>query len=80
MFCKIYEVEIDYEITVEESLKAIGEKDGIAVLFHPGRYRRVEVEKHCCRWAEWYIDLYNNYDHLIGLEVYNGKDGFPRDR
>ena len=48
-----------------ETLEAIGAKDGLAVLFHPGRHPQ-ENEP-----VEWYVDLFRRYDHLIGMEAYN---------
>lgn len=57
--------------TEEESLEATAAKDGINVLNHPGRYDKP---------VEWYVGLYRKYDHLIGLEVYNSGDRYPKDR
>lgn len=57
--------------TEEESLEATAAKNGITVLNHPGRYDKP---------VDWYIDLYRRYDHLIGLEVYNSGDRYPKDR
>ncbi len=54
-----------------ESLDAIEEKGGISMLYHPGRYDKP---------VEWYTGLYFEYDHLIGLEVYNAGDRYPEDR
>jgi hypothetical protein len=57
--------------TEEESLVATAAKNGITMLYHPGRYTRP---------VEWYVDLYQRHDHLIGLEVYNQADRYPDDR
>jgi hypothetical protein len=57
--------------TEEESLDATAAKNGIAMLYHPGRYTRS---------VEWYVNLYRNYDHLFGLEVYNQGDRYSNDR
>ena len=56
-----------------EALAEIGARNGLAVLFHPGRYNRT---------VAWYVDLYTNPDHdqLVGLEVYNQGDRHPNDR
>jgi hypothetical protein len=54
-----------------ESLKTIGARNGLAVLFHPGRYDH---------GVDWYADLYKKYEHLIGLEVYNQGNRYPQDR
>ncbi len=56
---------------VEESIRAVGERNGLAVLFHPGRYKETD---------DWYVELYEKYEHLIGLEVYNQGDRYPNDR
>lgn len=57
--------------TVSASLDAIRAADGLAVLFHPGRYGFS---------VEWYVDLYLGHEHLIGLEIYNLGDRYPQDR
>ncbi len=59
------------DITEEEVFREIGRKDGLAVFFHPGRYELP---------AEYYLPYYRRHDHLIGLEVVNQRDRFPRDR
>ncbi len=58
-------------VTEIESLEATALKNGITMLYHPGRYNNSK---------EWYADLYKRYDHLIGLEVYNQGDRYPQDR
>lgn len=57
--------------TEVESLEATAAKDGISMFYHPGRYDNP---------VEWYVDMYNRYDHLIGLEVYNQGDRYEGDR
>lgn len=52
---------------IDSSLTAIGEKDGIAMLFHPRRYERT---------LDWYTTLYKTYPHLIGQEIYNQGDRY----
>ena len=63
----------DYnEIGTEvDSLKAIAAKGGTAVLCHPGCYDYP---------ATWYLDLYQRFPHLVGLEVFNKGDTFPNQR
>lgn len=63
--------------TEVESLEATAAKNGIAMLYHPGRYQEREPEYYV---LEWYLDLYENYDHLFGMEVYNQGDRYPNDR
>ncbi len=54
-----------------DSLRSIGDKDGLAVMFHPGRYN----------WTVGhYVDAYRRYDHLIGMEVYRQGDSHSGDR
>ncbi len=60
-----------------ESLEATAEKDGIVMLYHPGRYYGRSADKYN---LPWYVDLYDSYDHLIGLEVYNSGNRYPDDR
>ena len=63
--------------TEEESLEATATKGGITMLYHPGRYQERNPEIYN---LQWYIDVYGNYDHLFGLEVYNQGDRYPNDR
>ena len=63
--------------TEEESLEATAAKDGITMLYHPGRYQNRDPQYYNLKW---YLDLYNRYDHLIGLEVYNQGNRYPNDR
>ena len=57
--------------TVEDSLQAIGERNGLAMFFHPGRYN----------WsASQYADYYRRYPQLVGMEIYNQGDRYPGDR
>jgi hypothetical protein len=53
------------------AIKEIGSLGGLAVLFHPGRYRNP---------ASWYSSLYRAHPHLIGFEIYNQGDRHPDDR
>ncbi len=63
--------------TEEESLQATAAKNGITMLYHPGRYQQRNPEIYN---LQWYLDAYGNYDHLFGLEVYNQGDRYPNDR
>ncbi len=55
------------------AIKEIGKRDGLAMMNHPGRYASA-------RNTQFYIDLYKEFGHLIGMEVVNKRDVFPRDR
>lgn len=59
--------------SVPDALKEIGDRAGLAVMFHPGRYARR-------RTPDWYADLYRSCPHLIGMEVFNQNDRYPGDR
>ncbi len=56
---------------LHDSLEAIGQRGGLAMMFHPGRY---DFE------TSWYVDLFTSYDFLVGMEVYNQGDRYPGDR
>ncbi|HOL21506.1 MAG TPA: PHP domain-containing protein [bacterium] len=56
---------------IEQSLKNISKKDGIAVFFHPGRYNYPD---------SWYVDLYTRYPVIVGMEVYNQGNRWPLDQ
>lgn len=59
-------------VSDEQALREIGERGGLAVFFHPGRYKDKTIE--------WYADLYRRHDHLVGFEIYNQTDRYPIDR
>jgi hypothetical protein len=58
----------DTEIESLEATLALG---GQTIMCHPGRYKQP---------VEWYVDLFERFDHLEGMEVYNQGDRYPRDR
>jgi hypothetical protein len=62
----------DADVDSEDAvLKEIGRRGGLAVFFHPGRYTKP---------VEWYVEMYREYPHLIGFEIYNQGDRYPHDR
>ncbi|MCH8476075.1 MAG: hypothetical protein LAT55_12715 [Opitutales bacterium] len=61
------------QTSVPDALQEIGERDGLAVMFHPGRYSNR-------RDVDFYVDLYETFPHLIGMEVYNQNDRHSGDR
>ena len=63
--------------TEEESLKAVASKNGLNMFYHPGRYTSRNPEKYN---IDWYVDFYQRYDQLIGMEIYNQGDRYPGDR
>ena len=56
--------------SVSDSLHEIGKRDVLAVMFHPGKYRDR-------RDLDFYLNIYQRFNHLIGMEVYNRNDDFP---
>ena len=66
-----YGESVDYTVTEEESIRDVGEKGGLVMLYHPGRYDET---------VDWYVDFYERYDHLFGLEIFNQGDRYPEDR
>jgi len=55
----------------EVSLDSIASRGGISVLNHPGRYKFS---------SKWYADVYNRYNHIVGIEVFNCGNRYPNDR
>jgi hypothetical protein len=55
----------------EGTLANVREQKGIAVMNHPGRYK----------WTtEEYTALYRTWDELVGMEIFNQGDRYPKDR
>lgn len=63
--------DIDIFTNEEKTLKHIDAQGGISHLNHPGRYDKN---------VDWYVDLYTKYKNLIGLEIINKDDRYPKDR
>ena len=63
----------DEKVSIEE----IGAKNGIILLNHPGRYTKRNPEKYN---VGWYVDIFNQYDYVTGMEVYNQGDRYQNDR
>ncbi len=59
------------------ALEAIGNLNGLTILYHPGRYTAREPLKYN---VEWYVDKFSRFDHLTGMEVYNQGDRYQNDR
>jgi len=60
----------------EYVLSQIEARNGLAQFVHPGRYTYNNPNV----LVSWYADKYKKFDCLVGMEVYNGRDFFPRDR
>ncbi len=67
----VYGQSVDFTVTEQESIEDVAAKNGIVMLYHPGRYDRT---------TDWYVNIYTTYDHVFGLEVYNQGDRYPEDR
>ncbi len=65
---------------LETSLTQIDERGGISVLAHPGRYWKLEDGKVPDEVRDRYIEHYQSHASLIGMEVVNQGDRYPRDR
>ena len=57
-------------------LSQIQQRNGLAQFVHPGLYTYNNPNV----LVDWYADKYKMFDCLVGMEVYNGRDFFPRDR
>jgi hypothetical protein len=57
--------------TEEETLNEISDRNGLAILNHPGRYERTDA---------WYVDMFLRFPVLIGLEIFNQQDRYKDDR
>jgi len=66
-----YFCEVQGSSTEAETLENIRKQNGIAVMFHPGRYNWTVND---------YVDLYKVWDELIGMEIFNQGDRYPSDR
>jgi len=63
--------------TESETLLAIAEKNGLAVLAHPGSYNGTRPNRKIYP-IDWYVDIYQRNENLIGMEVFNnGLNYYP---
>ena len=62
----------------QDSLDAIAARNGLAIMCHPGRY--TSGEDTITRDVAWYVGMFRNNPHLVGIEIYNQIDRFPGDR
>jgi hypothetical protein len=60
----------------EYVLGRIQAANGLATFAHPGMYTYNNPNM----LVSWYADKYLKFNSLVGMEVYNGRDMFPRDR
>ncbi len=59
------------DTSVTGSLADVREQNGLAIMFHPGRYD----------WSvQDYVALYREWNELIGMEIYNQGDRYSGDR
>jgi hypothetical protein len=74
-FCSYGDADVESE---EVAIQQITHHHGEAVFNHPGRYTRRKGDNQ--KTVEWYVDLFQRHEHLLGLEIYNQTDRFPGDR
>lgn len=57
----------------EPALDEIDNRNGLAIIYNPGRYTRTDT---------WYKEMYEYYhqEPLVGMEVYNQGDRYPNGR
>nr|WP_320153922.1 PHP domain-containing protein [uncultured Draconibacterium sp.] len=58
-------------------IEEIGKKNGLVIINHPGRYTSRNPEKYN---ADWYMRLFQHFDFVTGIEIYNQGDRYPTDR
>lgn len=69
----LYNGVADSGSTLADTLTEIGERGGLAILPHPGRYHDPDE-------YERYTDYFDEYPHLLGVEAYNARGRYPRSR
>lgn len=57
--------------SIEEILNSTKDENGILMFNHPGKYKRNVL---------WYSSYFRDYNHIIGIEVYNQGNRYPTDR
>jgi len=62
------------------SLQEVSENGGLNILAHPGRYWEPDDEKVPDNVVSDYIELFSEFEFLIGMEVHNQEDRYPGDR
>lgn len=65
---------------LEVSLREVSENGGLNVLAHPGRYWELDGEDIPDDALKEYVKLFRKFELLIGMEVHNQEDRYPRDR
>lgn len=72
-FFTSYGVMPDQELEEDEQLAAVGERDGLVFLDHPG----IDADWWTRRPVDWYVDRFNTHspDYLVGMEITNAPRG-----
>jgi len=65
---------------LEVSLREVSESGGLNILAHPGRYWDTDGEDIPDDALKEYVKLFRKFNLLIGMEVHNQEDRYPRDR
>jgi hypothetical protein len=65
---------------LEVSIREVSENGGLNVLAHPGRYWELDGEDIPDDALQEYVKLFRRFELLIGMEVHNMENRYPRDR
>lgn len=77
LFCELETEETDQNAALAE----VEAMDGLAILFHPGRYwTPAEDGTVPATVVNHYTALFNQHDCLVGMEIINYGDRYPHDR
>ena len=68
LFCDVADTD---GMSVDEALAANGDRGGLSIFPHPGRYHDD---------GEWYVEHFRAHPNLLGVEVVNAADRYPTDR
>lgn len=79
LFCELETEKTDHEA----ALKEVAALDGLAILYHPGRYWKPEEDAPnivSAAVVKKYAGIFSRHDHLVGMEFVNGGNRYPHDR
>jgi hypothetical protein len=77
LFCQLETDERDHEAALRE----VAELDGLAILYHPGRYWTPTADQTVpSDVLDRYVGLFQRHDHLAGMEIINQGNRYPHDR
>ncbi|MGM0494964.1 MAG: metallophosphoesterase [Armatimonadota bacterium] len=79
LFCQLETEETDHEAALRE----VAELDGLAILYHPGRYWQPAEDAPNTVPADdlaKYVELLTSHEHVAGMEIINQGNRYPHDR